>query len=112
MAWDEILNLQEGPREEKPSPAKTEVRDQVSLIRQAAEMVGRSGETDILSREPEDEESFCCPDGYVRRSPVQTYLTAPDYQTRRIRKAVLIVVGIGLAVLLALALVRAGMLRF
>ena len=51
-------------------------------------------------------------DGYVRRSPVQPYLTAADYRSRMIRRAVGIALGLCAAVLLVVALLRAKLLRF
>ena len=52
-----------------------------------------------------------CADGYVRRSPVQVYMTAEDYSRRRIRKAIIIAVGVCLAILLVMALAKTGLLR-
>ena len=114
MAWEELLKTQERREESAAAAARTEVRAQESLIRQAAAMIGQTGEADPAppAESGEAGESVCCRDGYVRRSPVQPYGTAADYFARRIRKAVLIVVGIFLAALLVVALLRAGLLRF
>ena len=113
MPWEELLKTQEH-REENAAAARTEVRAQESLIRQAAAMIGQAEEADPVpvAEAGEAGEGVCCRDGYMRRSPVQPYGTAPDYYARRIRRAVMIVVGIFLAALLVVALLRAGLLRF
>ena len=114
MPWKELLKTQERREESASAADRTEVRVQESLIRQAAAMIGQTGEADPATPAEAGEagEGVCCRDGYVRRSPVQPYGTAPDYYARRIRRAVMIVVGIFLAALLVVALLRAGLLRF
>jgi len=117
MALEELLRERGAAAEGQGASAEAEAREQDSLIRQAAAMIGMTGEEETAPPPDggnawEGEEPETCGDGYVRRSPVQPYLVAPDYHARRLRKGVLIVVGICLAALLALALVRAGMLRF
>jgi hypothetical protein len=112
MAWEELLKTQ-GPREDgATAPAQTETRVRESLIRQAAAMAGQNVGEDPAPAENADDGETICRDGYVRRSPVQVYGTAADYNARRIRRLVTIVGGIVLVALVVLALVRSGLLRF
>ena len=113
MAWEELLKLHEKQEDGLAQASDDEARDKGSLIRQAAAMIGMT-ETETAvptEEESEPEEPLRYADGYVRRSPVQVYLTAEDYDRRRIRKAILIAVGAVLALLLVLALAKTGLLR-
>ena len=117
MALEELLRERGAPAEGQGASAEAERREQGSLIRQAAAMIGQTGEEGFAppsggESAGEAEEPETCGDGYVRRSPVQAYGTAADYYARRIRRAVTIVAGIFLAALLVLALLRSGLLRF
>ena len=114
MAWEDLLRSH-SRREDGFSPASgADQRSEGSLIRQIAAMVGMTAAAEEAEEpapaEPEEPEIYA--DGYVRRSPMQPYQTAADYRIRMIRKAVGIVLGLCLAALLAVALVRARVLRF
>ena len=113
MAWEELLKLHERRDDNLSQTGEQEARDKGSLIQQAAAMIGQS-EAEALIGSAEANaftETVQCADGYERRSPVQIYLTAEDYNRRRIRKAILIVLGVVLAVLLVMALAKTGLLR-
>ena len=113
MALEELLRRQDQPAAARPSAAGTETRERESLIRQTASMLGMTEESIAPPEEAGgEEERPCCADGYARRSPVQPYRVAEDYHKRRVRKAVTVAVGICAAVLLVIALVRAGLVRF
>ena len=51
-------------------------------------------------------------DGYVRRTPVQAYKTAPDYNKRRIGRVVQVLIVLGVLGLLVLALFKSGLIRW
>lgn len=113
MAWEELLR-QHDRREDELSPsAASETRDRGSLIRQAAEIFGQTGEESAGPAESgEPEVCVCYPDGYERRSPLQPYRTPEDYMRKRIRKAVAIAVAACFVILVVVALMRIGFLRF
>lgn len=111
MALEELLRQKE-PGEEQAA-VRTDTRDKGSLIRQAGEMFSlREEDFRLPEKGAAPAESVICADGYVRRSPVQPYAVPPDYQKKRIRKAVTIAVVVGMAILALAALVKAGLLRF
>ena len=113
MAWEDLLKLHEKQEDGLSQAFDDDPRDKGSLIRQAAAMIGQTeAEADADgTEEGEAEEPVTYADGYVRRSPEQVYLTAEDYDRRRIRKAIVIAVAAGLVILLVLALTRTGLLR-
>ena len=111
MALEELLKQQEKQDTGLSQAAAAETGERGSLIRQAAAMIGQPEELPGDPEGDEPPEEVCCADGYVRRSPVQTYRTAEDYHRRQIRKAVLIAVGAVLAILLVVALTKTGLLR-
>lgn len=48
---------------------------------------------------------FTAPDGYIRKSPVQEIVIAPDYNQKRLKKAVLFALGTAAVVLALYALI-------
>ena len=112
MPWEDLLKQHASQEEGLSQVLVDEARDKGSLIQQAAAMIGQTEIEAVSEGEDGDpEEPMRCADGYVRRSPVQVYLTAEDYDRRRIRKAIIIAVGAVLVVLLVLALTKTGLLR-
>ena len=57
-------------------------------------------------------EVIAAPDGYIRRSPVQEMVIPPDYNKRRIKRIVLAVAGVVLAVVAVYLLFRLQVIRF
>ena len=114
MAWEELLRKHDKKKDTQTFPAGGDALKKTGLIRQVCELVGQSGTESAAV--PEEEEipaqQAICPDGYVRRSPVQPYCTAEGYHLRRIRKAVMTVVGIVFVGLLIYALMKSGLLIF
>ncbi|MBO4419376.1 MAG: hypothetical protein J5789_06100 [Oscillospiraceae bacterium] len=109
MAWKELLQQQneteQSVAEQDPGP----VRDRTSLIRRICGDSKPSGDT---AAEPAaNREPITLPDGYVRRSPVQQYHTAPDYLRRRVRKIILGVLVLVFFVLLMAVLLKTGLIR-
>ncbi len=112
MAWEDLLKLHEKQEDGLSQAFDVEAGDKGSLIQQAAAMIGQTEEaTADVAQDDDAEEIVRCADGYVRRSPVQVYMTAEDYGRRRIRKAIIIAVGVCLAILLVMALAKTGLLR-
>ncbi len=115
MAWEELLRQHGRSETAGPDAAADAGQRGGGLIRRAGELIGQT-EAETADDRPDgwedDAEIQLCADGYVRKSPVQAYCTAEDYNRRRIRKAILITVGVCFAALLAYALMRAGLLRF
>ena len=111
MAWKELLQLHDTKPEEQVQFGDSGEKDRGSLIRQVCEQFGKT----VAENAAEDDDMqgpVRCADGYVRRSPVQPYGTAEDFLRRRIRRIVMIVLGVIFAVLLILALMRSGLLVF
>ena len=113
MAWKELLELH-GTKEESLPLSDGEMRDKGSLISQVRGMAGdtRSEDASAAAASGALPELVCCRDGYLRRTPVQAYRTAEDFNRRRIRKAVTVVLVLILAALLLLALMKSGLLVF
>jgi hypothetical protein len=113
MAWEELLKLHETQEDGLPLTGIGETRENVSLIRKVGVLYGQTVTEHAPLEEDDDtyHEPVHCADGYVRRSPVQPYLTAEDFNRRRVRKIVTVVVGVCFVALLVLALVRAGLFR-
>ncbi len=113
MAWEELLRLHD---ERAGDPSQQDGREKAaggSLIQLVRRAVGQP-ETPLLPEAPEDETGAgpaAFGDGYVRRSPVQPYQTAADYKRRRVRRIIAAVLVVCFVVLLALALMRAGLFR-
>ncbi len=115
MAWEELLRQHDRSETARPDAEADAGQRGGGLIRRAGELIGQTdaeAADDRADEREDDVEIPPCADGYVRKSPVQAYCTAEDYNSRRIRKAILIAVGVCFVVLLGYALVRAGLLRF
>ena len=111
MAWKELLQQHQLAEDGQTLPEQGASREQGSLIRQVCEQFGKT----VAETAAEDDDMqgpVRCADGYVRRSPVQPYGTAEDFLRRRIRRIVMIVLGVIFAALLILALMRSGLLVF
>ena len=61
---------------------------------------------------PGEAEYFRCADGYLRQTPVQKYRGAYGRSKRRIKRGILIGLGVVLIVLLGIALWRSGIFKF
>lgn len=108
MAWKEALRRQLDPANAPDSPDAGETRDGESLMQQVRELAGWDGTS---AAEP-DKAHVRLADGYVRRSPVQPYYVSAGFRRGRVRKALLLVLGICFVVLLVTALLNSGILRF
>ena len=78
MALEELVRVRKDRDTQLPA-ASQDLRNTGSLIRQVAMSVG----TTLDQSAPEElrlSEPVQLPDGYVRRSPVQPYLTAAEYR--------------------------------
>ena len=109
MAWEELLKQKEGePRPSEPEGAASRGRD--GLI---AQICGETvpAESGAPAKSSADEAHMRLPDGYVRRTPVQEYRVSQEYKRKRIRRAVLAVVVLGLLVLLVLAVLKSGLIK-
>ncbi len=113
MAWEELLRSQDTREDGLPLPGEGEAGEKGGLIQRVNSLIGQPGGSE--SAPPADNgvsaEPVHCADGYLRRSPVQLYCTAEGYGRRRIRKILLITLGVALAILLVVALVRAKLFR-
>lgn len=112
--WKDILKQNRRDTDAAALPTGGETSGRSSLMQQIRELVGQTGAS--VPPETEDairaEERVCCPDGYVRRSPVQHYVTPPDYRRRMIRRFILLAVVAAFAVLLVIALLKSKLLSF
>ena len=113
MAWEELLKQHEDQNSGVPVPVKAEDRPQGSLIQQVGRAMGKTGweMAEPASEEAAYLEPVRLPDGYVRSSPVQVYVTPPDYHRRKIRKLILGAVALVFLALVAVALVRSGLMK-
>lgn len=113
MAWEELLLLHDEQPDDQLLLSDGKAKEKNSLIRQARAQLGQSDEAPDAPAEPDAPEApQRCADGYVRRSPVQSYRTAEDYTRRRIRKFVTAGIVVILAALLLYALMKSGLLVF
>ena len=112
MAWKELLQQQEGNENRQAEKDGGASRERNGLIgRICGEAEAEPAEPAAPAEQAAEETRQILSDGYERRTPVQTYQTAPDFMRKRIRKAVLAVVALGLIVLLILALMKSGLVR-
>ena len=111
MSWEELLRQRNGREGDLPSQDEAP-RNGGSLIQQAGEMAGQAAAAPLSQEEEAPREPVCLSDGYVRRSPVQPYLTAEDYGRHRVRRALMTVLGLIVAALVLLALIKSGFLVF
>ncbi len=107
MAWEDLLKKHEAGGE---SPPPEEEQERIGLIRQAGRLIGQAGPAPLETEGPAKAVRY--PDGYVRRSPVQTYRTAKDLGRRRLRRAAAALLLLACAVLVLLALMKSGLLVF
>ncbi len=114
MAWEDLLRRHSAQKETQPQPQNDETWEKGSLIRQVSELVGQSGAESaaLPANDGVPQEPLVYADGYERRSPVQIYQTAEDFQQRRIRKVITIIVVAIMALLLVYALMKSGLLIF
>lgn len=111
MAWKELLQQQEGM---EPRTADTEgsaPRGSEGMISQICGDAAPVSGADAKAEPDAAEEQTILPDGYVRRTPVQVYTTAPDFRRRRIRKAIIAVIAVFLLALLLVALLKSGLIQ-
>ncbi len=110
--WENLLRRQ---RDQEDQQENDTPRRAGSLMEEVRDLVGETGAEPAPAKEQESETEETVvkySDGYVRVSPVQEYYTPPDFNRRRIKKAVLILAGLCFLVLLVIALLRSGLLRF
>ena len=105
MAWKELLEQQNTQRERR-TEADDAPKDRGGLIALACGGIAQSAD------EADARECIRLPDGYLRRSPPQPYLTPPDYARKRMRKVITAAAVLCLAALLVLALLKSGLIRF
>jgi hypothetical protein len=113
MALEDLVRQHDRQTEVRTDAADDSARRAGSLISRVAELTGQTlpDRAEPDGGLPGEDEPQYCADGYRRRSPVQPYCTAEDYDTRRLRRLVAYAVVAALAVLLVIALARAGLLR-
>ena len=109
MPWEELLKLHDSG-ESQAAPAREDVSQPDSLIRQAAALVGQPAPAEAGTEKKETGPVYCG-DGYIRRSPVQEYRTAADFRRRRIRRLLGLLLVLVLAALLVLALLKTGLFK-
>ncbi|MBQ9459199.1 MAG: hypothetical protein IJU66_04625 [Oscillospiraceae bacterium] len=114
MAWEELIRLHEKQTEQTDAGTDDSAREKGTLIQQARSFAEQSGgaEPEEENAAWEEEDTPRCADGYMRRSAVQHYCTAEDYNRRRLYKAAEIAAVLCVAALLVLVMVRSGLLRF
>ena len=111
MAWEELLKQQTGGETRKTERDGRTSPERETLIR---EICGNMGVTDCENAPKNDAEEAPAPlsDGYVRRTPVQKYMTAPDLYKRRVGRAVQALIVLVLLALLVFALFKSGLIRW
>ena len=111
MAWEELLKQQTGTEPRKTEPEGGASPERETLIQQ---ICGDMGGTVCEAAPESNPEETPAPlsDGYVRRTPVQPYKTAPDFRKRRIGKIVQAAIVLVLLGLLVLALFKSGLIRW
>lgn len=99
-----VSTIVRGDRSDRPEEARR------SLVERAERIFyhGRTAPPDPVP----SADSRVCPDGYTRISPPQPYRIAEGYYRRLAWKAALYAVAGVLLLLLALALLKSGLLRF
>lgn len=111
--WQELLQKVQVRPDGAAALTDGTAQDGSSLMQQVRELVGVTGPAAGEAAEAGlSAPGECFRDGYVRRSPVQEYVTPPDYKRKTIRKCVLIVLGVCFLALLVVALLRTGLLSF
>ena len=111
MAWEELLKQQSGTGPRKTEQDGGTPPERETLIRQICGEMGGAEHKAAPKNDPEETPAPLA-DGYVRRTPVQTYKTAPDYNKRRIGRAVQVLIVLVAFGLLVLALFKSGLIRW
>ena len=111
MAWEELLKQQTGNDPKKTEPDGKTTPERETLI---AQICGDTAKTTRETAQQNGTEEPPAPlsDGYVRRTPVQKYTTAPGYNRKRVGKVIQAVVVLVLLALLVLALFKSGLIRW
>lgn len=111
MPWEELLKQQTGREPGRTEQNGAAPQERETLIRQICDNMGGA---DRQTAPKTDAEEAPAPlsDGYVRRTPVQKYATAPDYKRRRIGRAVQAAIVLILFALLVLALFKSDLIRW
>ena len=111
MPWEELLKQQTGRESGRTEQDSAAPQERETLIRQICDNMGV---TDRETAPKTDAEESPAPlsDGYVRRTPVQKYATAPDYNRRRVGRAVQAVIVLIVLALLILALFKSDLIRW
>ena len=113
MALEELLRPTDSRAEDQSASGDGAALGKGSLLQQVRAFGGLGDGEDLAAAEPETaNDPVYCADGYERRSPVQAYVTPADFMRRRVRRIVVIVLGVCLVVLLAIALMKSGIIRF
>ncbi|MBQ6235835.1 MAG: hypothetical protein IJK54_07935 [Clostridia bacterium] len=111
MAWEELLKQQTGTEPRKTEQDGGMPPERETLIREICGEMGSAERKDTPENNPEETPAPLS-DGYVRRTPVQTYKTAPDYTKRRIGRVVQALIVLTVLGLLVLALFKSGLIRW
>ncbi len=111
MAWEELLQQKEGrvPREAEREAAAPRASE--SLILWICDDMPETARAETKADADDDEDPAMLADGYVRRTPVQVYKTAPGFHRKRVRNVIIAVVALFLIVLLVIALYKSGLIR-
>ena len=111
MAWEELLKQQTGQDPRKTEPDGGTPPERETLIQQICGDLGGTEREAVPEHNPE-ETPVPLSDGYLRRTPVQPYKTAPDLKKRRIGRVIQAAIVLILLGLLVLALFKSGLIRW
>ena len=111
MAWEELLKQQTERENQKTEQDGRTPQERETLITQ---ICGEMGGEDRKAAPENDAEEPPAPlsDGYVRRTPVQKYMTAPDFHRKRVGRVVQVVIVLLFVALLVLALFKSDLIRW
>ena len=104
MALEELIRQHERQTDQKDTGEVVAAHDKGSLIQQAKSFAEPERTAEEIRRRRGSESNS--------RSPIQYYHTADDYYKRRRQKVISIALTVCAVVLLAVVLVRTGLLRF
>ena len=111
MAWEELLKQQTGKEPRKTESDGGTPSERETLIRQICGEMGGTAHEAAPENEAEEPPAPLS-DGYVRRTPVQKYTTAPDFRRKRIGRVVQAAIVLIVLALLVLALFKSGLIRW
>ena len=111
MAWEELLQQKDGRPAREAERETAAPRAAESLIAQICEDMPETARADAKAETDDDEDPAQLADGYVRRTPVQVYKTAPGFHRKRVRNVIIAVIALFLIVLLVIALYKSGLIR-